>query len=241
MQGSNADVAFSTTFMLAQVQTTAFDDYDSGSFDTPGPAGRLALTPPTDPAYPVFVAFSGSYNDPASRDADFPLGTYGFTLNNAVTGATEAVTASRTGDYSPIAPRLANFSALAAIDPGQPFTFRLAAGLPLATPGGAAVFSVFDTATNLGFTDQGVGSADHVDVAAGTFQRGHHYIYDILFVSEALHVDPATGIYASEDSFVFTRGSFTLATIPEPRTWALLVTGFGAVGAAQRRRRRLPT
>ncbi len=233
LQTSDAAVDFSTGFLQAQVRTDAIDDFDSGVLDTPGPAGRLALTPPSDPLYPVFVAYSASYAGLASLAADYPLGTYHITLDNSATAATESRDVARTGDFTPTAPRLTNYSALTGIDPSQPFSFRFAAGLSPTTPGGAAVFALFDTATGIGPTDQGVGVADHVTVAAGTFQPGHRYIYDILWVSEVLNSDRVS----SEDFYAFTRGTFTLAGIPEPASWAMLLLGFGTIGVSQRRTR----
>jgi len=37
----------------------------------------------------------------------------------------------------------------------------------------------------------------------------------------------------------FLRQSETLAVIPEPATWAMLITGFGLVGFSMRRRRNM--
>ena len=43
------------------------------------------------------------------------------------------------------------------------------------------------------------------------------------------------GVFAPED--IGTGYSITLASVPEPATWALMIAGFGLAGAAARRRR----
>lgn len=47
----------------------------------------------------------------------------------------------------------------------------------------------------------------------------------------------AGGTVANIADFAPNNGTITGGTVPEPATWALLVAGFGGIGAAQRRRR----
>nr|WP_277754200.1 PEPxxWA-CTERM sorting domain-containing protein [Porphyrobacter sp. GA68] len=60
----------------------------------------------------------------------------------------------------------------------------------------------------------------------------------------------ATGSFASSGTLSFLggrptvsqafQGTLNIPAVPEPSTWAMLVAGFGAIGAAMRGRRRLP-
>lgn len=48
------------------------------------------------------------------------------------------------------------------------------------------------------------------------------------------------GMDATFDNFTVTTDQQTIAPVPEPATWALLITGFGLTGVAARRRRAAP-
>lgn len=61
------------------------------------------------------------------------------------------------------------------------------------------------------------------------------------FVDPYLIIDPAYGLidpdYASKYSLSFSQGAGNVAPgVPEPASWALMIVGFGLVGAAARRR-----
>ena len=45
------------------------------------------------------------------------------------------------------------------------------------------------------------------------------------------------GFYVAPEFAFFGRGSLTIGAIPEPSSWAMLIAGFGLVGATLRRRR----
>lgn len=59
----------------------------------------------------------------------------------------------------------------------------------------------------------------------GTFTLGQGYAVGFGLDNAGNYSNDSTGV------------NLTVAAIPEPSTWALLILGFGAVGAAQRRRR----
>jgi hypothetical protein len=46
------------------------------------------------------------------------------------------------------------------------------------------------------------------------------------------------GFYVSTTDGALGRGALTVGAVPEPASWAMLIAGFGLVGAAARRRRR---
>jgi hypothetical protein len=48
------------------------------------------------------------------------------------------------------------------------------------------------------------------------------------------------GYYVETDDGLFGRGQITIGALPEPSSWALMITGFGLVGVSMRRRRGLP-
>jgi hypothetical protein len=99
-------------------------------------------------------------------------------------------------------------------------------------------------ALNLGYDS---GPAD------GTL-NGHNHIYSTSYDSSSnLFAGVPSGVYVAfedlpfpgadynyfDETYVFTDVSVT-SSIPEPKTWALLLLGVGAVGGALRRSRRQP-
>jgi hypothetical protein len=73
-------------------------------------------------------------------------------------------------------------------------------------------------------------------VAANQFTAGHDYSYEIIF--DNLVRDDVGGVATVVRSDRRTFGLFSVAAaVPEPGTWALMIVGFGAAGAALRRRR----
>jgi hypothetical protein len=45
------------------------------------------------------------------------------------------------------------------------------------------------------------------------------------------------GFYVAPEFSFFGRDALSIGTIPEPSSWAMLIAGFGLVGATLRRRR----
>ncbi len=57
------------------------------------------------------------------------------------------------------------------------------------------------------------------------------------YVSGGSYIGPGSGNFAVWDDFTFD-SSPAVGGVPEPASWAMLIAGFGLVGAAARRRRR---
>ncbi len=88
------------------------------------------------------------------------------------------------------------------------------------------------------------------DTYFGSYTGGDNHIYSTSFAGATTPYVPA-GVYVAfedipfsgtsdynyrDETFVFTNVPITIGGVPEPATWAFLVTGFGLVGVAARRR-----
>lgn len=80
-----------------------------------------------------------------------------------------------------------------------------------------------------------------VNTAGGSFNFGWvgdpdspSSYYAIMF-DGTTHINPHTGLPVPTS--YYSEGAVSLAAVPEPASWAMMVTGFGLAGAAMRRRR----
>nr|WP_314445732.1 PEPxxWA-CTERM sorting domain-containing protein [uncultured Sphingomonas sp.] len=62
---------------------------------------------------------------------------------------------------------------------------------------------------------------------------------DFLYSGNSFPVDQALGVNGRFAVFSFTGPASVTAPVPEPSTWAMMMVGFGAIGASMRRRRRV--
>lgn len=85
-----------------------------------------------------------------------------------------------------------------------------------------AGFYVHNDFTRLSVNGQPNGSSN-----SGTFQFG-------------VKAGQNYGFYINSTDGVLGRGQLSVSNIPEPGTWAMMIAGFGLVGAAMRRRRPAP-
>lgn len=76
------------------------------------------------------------------------------------------------------------------------------------------------------------GSVSGLNIGAGEVLTLRWTDFDIKLPNGANVADDALGI----DDFIFTP---TMAAVPEPTTWAMMICGFGLAGATLRRRREL--
>lgn len=143
---------------------------------------------------------------------------------------------------------------------GGTFTFDGSGGFPnflsVSTSGGAAVRTVFGNPST-DFTNRGVvtydastlgGFGSFPTLTPVPFTNGENFLglrvtsggqdfFGFAFTTNGrfngfgFETTPGVGITATTD--------FSAAAVPEPSVWALLILGFGAVGAAMRRRQSL--
>ena len=87
-------------------------------------------------------------------------------------------------------------------------------------------FEVRDAANNL--------VASHTATAAGTFAANTAYFSDPL----TFRFRSASGGIVLDNITLDVRGQTVGAAVPEPANWAMMICGFGIIGAAKRRQRR---
>ena len=84
------------------------------------------------------------------------------------------------------------------------------------------------------------------DAASGNGLQSSYDLIDDFWFNSAIPSGVTFGANASFSAIAFSQGliigtgttsSFSTAAVPEPASWALLIGGFGLVGALQRRRR----
>ena len=122
-------------------------------------------------------------------------------------------------------------------------------GAPFVPPGGAAPsfrFSLFDNPG--GGAGVGTGTAlSFVDVTALFNPSKNSFLWSTVNTGLSasgntngnviLRIDVLSGGYAAFDNITITADDRGGGVVPEPSTWAMLITGFGLVGAARRRQR----
>lgn len=124
-------------------------------------------------------------------------------------------------------------------------------GGPFVPPGGAAPmfrFSLFDNPG--GAPGVGSGAAlSFIDAAALFNPSKTSFLWSTVNTGLSaagntngnviLRIDVLSGGYAAFDNIKITADDQGGGVVPEPSTWAMLITGFGLVGAARRRQHRL--
>jgi hypothetical protein len=170
-----------------------------------------------------------------------PFGTFTANLSNSITGATATASLSYTADHYPnLAPKVSNYAALQHFDPTKDNAIILNSGfdVPPGASSASETFVIFDTGTDLRLLQYTLApGATIFDVPAGIASLGEHIGY--YFESD---IDYATTVNGVDDVNIYrdiTTGEINAASVagvPEPATWAMLLLGVGAVGAALRRR-----
>lgn len=228
---------------IAQFRVDVTNDTLSGPATLQLPGGSsLPLTASGSSA----AATNLYHNNLAAQTAALPAGGYRFQFGTAGTGAFD-LGFNHDGNLRPVAiPRITNFGSLATLDPAQPFTLLTNGFLPSAwnsslylliseMNGGPTILH------NVSLADHGAGA---FLIPANSFTVGRSYGFQIDW---GANQSSRVGDIVTVDSFRYnTNGVFSVngpaAAVPEPASWALLITGFAMVGAAQRRRRQaVPT
>lgn len=232
--GPDGSVIASTgAFFNAGADMTNSGDFDSLTLTYPGPDSPLSipLVGPTS-----FNAGPG-FASQAAMDAAFPFGDYVFTATNSSTMATQTETLSYTADaYAANVPALtgASYDALQGLKTSAgalDIEFNAQSASPLATSP-FTFFTIFDSTQGCGFL---AASATSCAIDPQALLPGHTYTYELDF-SDRVESSP-DGVLDGVDFDVRTDGTFTTA-VPEPAVWAMMLLGFGGLGAAMRVRRK---
>ena len=190
--------------------------------------------------------YQTGYLTMAAMDAAFPTGAT-FALSPVNTGTSDTATVNvvfSADTYATVLPKLdaASFNALQNVDPNAGLTvgFNSFSGDPGADIS-QGFFTIFDYTSNSvveNFAGFPTGTTSAF-LAPGTFTAGDQYVCELIFDNVVSGDDGGILTYARSD--VRTLGYFTapggIGAVPEPAAWALMLAGFGAVGATLRRRR----
>lgn len=111
------------------------------------------------------------------------------------------------------------------------------------TPGEGVYFSVTNDG-NIAFTDIVVGGTDYGSLAPGA-STPFTFISDSSAINAPITITaggnttttPFTSLYGDIDA---DTSPIAIGSVPEPATWALLLAGFGGLGAAMRMKRKAP-
>lgn len=169
-------------------------------------------------AGPIIYTFSGTFTGTLNGNA--------FETPATFTGVGDTDTFSTNGFT-----KFVNLSSLSALAGGTTYNITTTTQFYLNVNNYAGLF--FGSAGNGGggFAGTGPGLAGYDAVSGlGTTAFTDHFTGPVTF-----NTDQGTVQLSS-----FTNGSFgasVAGAIPEPSTWALMIVGFGAVGAAMRRRK----
>lgn len=224
--------------------------YDSGNYDGGSVTFGGATTPFNGQTFDCCGDIGGAYQtgylSKAAMDAQFPTNT---TYALQVTDSTGT---SPTTDINIVLPddlydstqiptfSAGSFDALNSLTIGQGLTIVTSTFAPDGrATAGQTFLTVFDlTSGGVVYSEFGANTRSSWDVGSGIFQAGHHYEAQLIF--DNLVESSDGGVPTTARSDLRTDVLFDLpaqAAVPEPAAWALMLTGFGAIGATLRRRR----
>lgn len=220
-------------------------DFDGGTAIFPGPYSPQSLFAGGNcPPAPACAIFGGDSLTLAGLDAEFPSGTYVLTGTNSVTLASQTVDVNYDSSFASTAiPAFdaATYTGLPSADPSLPFALSFNDFTPDAgSTSSGTVLDIFDSTRGRFIIETELApSATSFVLNAGTLKSGHQYSYYLAFDEQA--VANSGGIITSDTSVTVTEEGFTapgVLAVPEPSTWALMLTGGAAIGAAFRASRR---
>jgi hypothetical protein len=178
--------------------------------------------------------------DPATIAGLFPSGHYTLTATNSATLATQTVDIQYPNDFV--------LSSVPALKPGSfkalhrpnaaPLVIRFTSFTPdpRSTSSQEALNLVdFFGGPVVNFAPSLSPGDTSATVPAGFLKAGHlysFYLTDSEFIADSSNGVPTTVAALASTS----TGIISVAAVPEPTSWALLLIGFGAVGSALRRR-----
>ncbi len=241
--GTTAPVGAANAFFFAR----AF--YHSGDFDNGSVTFNGTTVPFNSIAYDCCGSTGGQfqtgYITKADMDATYPTNTsYALTVTKTGDpGATRVVNVFLPDDLYTKTPiptfDAASFNGLNSLAPGQ--GINIGTGIFGADPGanGAQTFlSIFDlTAGTTVYSDFGSNSRSSWLVGSGIFQAGHSYEAQLIFDQLLFGSDSGVPVTGRDDLRTDLFFSLPGVGVPEPAEWALMLAGFGLMGALLRRPR----
>jgi hypothetical protein len=239
-QTSGTTVVSTGGFFSARAFLDSVSDFDGGTLTYPGAGSPVALTPGEDNT----LAFGDSAATMADLNTAYPFGTYSFLLTNSATSATQdaSLDYTQTADaLSTPALTAASFNALQGLNAGSGFTFDFNGFAQNPAASESFLFlNVTDAAGNTVFSANPDASATSIFMPGGVLAGGQTYDFDLIYDSRIVGSDGNVGTEVFFDSH--TGGAFsTAAAVPEPAAWALMLLGFGGLGAALRSSKRRAT
>lgn len=213
-------------------------DFDGGILTFPGPGSPITLA---NQLYSQFyVSNSMTLSD---LDAAFPSGLYTITATNSILGTSDSIDMNYLDDMNPtVAPALtpSSFISLQDLDSSAAITLTFNSFTPDPRADTSLTeLNFIDLTTGALVTSPGnpFGHFNDGIIPANIFSPGNSYVYELGFLNEidsSFFVAPVL-IDASE---AMTEGYFTVASVPEPETWAVILIGIAGMGASMRIRRR---
>ncbi len=215
---------------------------------SPGVFEAGAFTPPlASSPTPLTASVSSDFGyasvllpDQATMDASFPTGTYLYSLSPVGGGGPTTLALTYAADlYPDSTPFLtgSSFSALHVAPVAAPIMLTINPVLNSGAPDSAFVFLVIrdgsdDIRFNAGFLPA---ATTAITVPGGTLLPATAYSFELIYSNRVLLPNDGTTDFRDQIGFDYrTSGGFTTAAVPEPSTWALMLSG--VVALAWRRR-----
>jgi hypothetical protein len=118
------------------------------------------------------------------------------------------------------------------------FTFATPAGFRLASATLSSVMTGTNAKTNINFSSVTLNGAQFDTLSTGVVEFRN--ILNRVLVPGGTNLIEVSGITGGQGSFSGAL-SFASGAVPEPATWAMLILGFGVIGTALRRQRKVTT
>lgn len=237
-----APIGTDNAFFFARTFYANPGDFDGGDVLAPTSVDYAYNSTAFDCCGHVGGQYQTAYIDPATMDSLFPTGTYVLTATNSSIPSSQSVSIDVTGDLfgSMPLPQFdpSSYAALVNQAAGAGGVVSFNTFTPVGAAFGQTFLSVFDL-THAAFFGGFVGpssTTSSFDLSGVTFKPGDTYEVQLIFDSGVGSTDP-NGIPLTWRSDLRTDVFFTIAGVPEPQSWAVMLTGLLGLGVVLRRRR----